>query len=71
MTPTAVGRKVDLWRRRLARAQETLDQHGVQLYTWRRGDDVLPEAVGIVREALRGLDREKKDGGDGLAGGSR
>ncbi len=57
VTPTAVSRKVDLWRRRLARAQETLDHHGVQLYTWRRGDDVVLEAVGIVREALREVDK--------------
>ena len=48
-----INKKVDLWRQRLARAHEILDQHGVQLYTWRRGHDVIKEAEGIVREALR------------------
>ncbi|KAI0010264.1 hypothetical protein F4779DRAFT_616840 [Xylariaceae sp. FL0662B] len=52
----AVNKKLDLWRRRLQRAQETLDGHGVRLYTWRRGEDVVDEAVGIVRGALREMD---------------
>ena len=50
---TMANKKVDLWLRRLARAHETLDAHGVKLYTWRRGEDVIAEARGIVREALR------------------
>ncbi|KAL1839735.1 hypothetical protein VTJ49DRAFT_1201 [Mycothermus thermophilus] len=50
-----VNKKVDLWLRRLARAHELLDAQGVRLYTWRRGEDVLAEAEGIVREALRGM----------------
>jgi hypothetical protein len=48
----AANKKVDLWRRRLERAHDVLDAQGVQLYTWRRGDDVVEEAVGIVRDAL-------------------
>lgn len=59
MTPTAaqaaVNRKVDLWHRRLARAQGVLHELGTQLYTWRRGEDVVLEATGIAREALRAL----------------
>ncbi|KAK0622836.1 hypothetical protein B0T14DRAFT_407184, partial [Immersiella caudata] len=47
-----INKKVDLWRQRLARAHDILDQQGVQLYTWRRGDDVIKEAEGIVKEAL-------------------
>ncbi|KAI0435947.1 hypothetical protein F4803DRAFT_259792 [Xylaria telfairii] len=47
-----LNKKLDLWRRRLERAQDTLSQHGVPLYTWRRGEDVIAEAVGIVREAM-------------------
>ncbi|KAK0710869.1 hypothetical protein B0H67DRAFT_491820, partial [Lasiosphaeris hirsuta] len=47
------NKKVDLWRRRLARAHELLDGQGVKLYTWRRGQDVTREAEGIVREATR------------------
>ena len=50
-----LNKKVELWRRRLERAQDTLSQHGVPLYTWRRGDDVIAEAVGIVKEAAREL----------------
>lgn len=57
-----VNKKLELWRRRLARAHEQLEGSGVQLYTWRRGQDVVEEAVGIVRrenEAVvrRGVDR--------------
>ncbi|OTB20775.1 hypothetical protein K445DRAFT_325067 [Daldinia sp. EC12] len=48
----AVNKKLDLWRRRLQRAQETLEQHGVALYTWRRGDEVVDEAVGIAKRCL-------------------
>lgn len=47
-----VNKKLELWRRRLERAHEMLDREGVQLYTWRRGEDVVLEAVGIVREVL-------------------
>ncbi|KAI1277730.1 hypothetical protein F5Y07DRAFT_84362 [Xylaria sp. FL0933] len=50
-----LNKKVELWRRRLERAHDTLSQHGVPLYTWRRGEDVVAEAVGIVREAMREL----------------
>jgi phosphatidate phosphatase APP1 len=49
----AINKKVDLWLRRLARAHEILDAQGVKLYTWRRGEDVIAEAEGIVREAMR------------------
>lgn len=46
------NKKIDLWVQRLERAHEVLDRVGVQLYTWRRGGDVIREAEGIVREAL-------------------
>ncbi|ROV90651.1 hypothetical protein VMCG_10037 [Cytospora schulzeri] len=45
-----INKKLELWRRRLQRAHETLDSQGVRLYTWRKGEDVVLEAVGIVRE---------------------
>ncbi|KAK1756274.1 ATP-dependent RNA helicase DRS1 [Echria macrotheca] len=48
-----ISKKLDLWRRRLARAHEVLEEHKVQLYTWRKGDDVIREAEGIVKEAMR------------------
>lgn len=50
-----VDKRLDLWRRRLERAHDTLDGLGVRLYTWRRGDEVIEEAVGIVREELRSM----------------
>ncbi|KAI1818692.1 hypothetical protein GGS20DRAFT_526522 [Poronia punctata] len=50
-----LNKKLELWRRRLERAQDILSQHGVPLYTWRRGEEVVTEAVGIVREAMREL----------------
>lgn len=46
-----VNKKLELWLRRLERARENLEREGVRLYTWRRGDDVVSEAVGIVKEA--------------------
>ncbi|KAL2022557.1 hypothetical protein VTK56DRAFT_5164 [Thermocarpiscus australiensis] len=64
----AVNKKVDLWLRRLARAHETLDAHGVKLYTWRRGEDVVAEAEGIVRDALREMEVEKEKGRNGGGG---
>ncbi|KAI0887629.1 uncharacterized protein GGS22DRAFT_198818 [Annulohypoxylon maeteangense] len=55
LTPpaAAVNKKLDMWRRRLQRAQETLERQGVKLYTWRRGEEVVDEAVGIVKGCLR------------------
>ncbi|KAI1419165.1 hypothetical protein F5Y12DRAFT_779278 [Xylaria sp. FL1777] len=50
-----LNKKVELWRRRLDRAQDILSQHGVPLYTWRRGEDVVAETIGIVRETMREL----------------
>jgi phosphatidate phosphatase APP1 len=51
-----INKKVEIWRRRLQRAQETLDGQGVRLYTWRRGGDVTAEAVGLVK-SLQGRGR--------------
>ncbi|KAL2156567.1 hypothetical protein VTH82DRAFT_1312 [Thermothelomyces myriococcoides] len=53
---TTVNKKVDLWLMRLARAHQTLDAQGVKLYTWRRGQDVIAEAEGLVTEALKNMD---------------
>ena len=54
---SAINRKLELWRRRVARAQEQLDHLGVALYTWRRGQDVIKEAVGIVQQAHKEIER--------------
>jgi ATP-dependent RNA helicase DDX27 len=50
---------LEIWRRRLARAHELLDQQGVQLYTWRKGDDVVAEAEGIVKRAMEDMKRKQ------------
>lgn len=57
----ALDRKVELWNRRLERAHEQLDQLGVMLYTWRKGQDVSQEAMGIVKSANRKMERKGKD----------
>lgn len=54
-----VNKKTELWRRRVARAHEQLDRVGVVLYTWRRGQDVVEEAMGIVRRALEEMQQQK------------
>ncbi|KAK3391809.1 hypothetical protein B0T20DRAFT_66080 [Sordaria brevicollis] len=48
-----VNKKLEIWLRRLAEAHEVLERQGVKLYTWREGRDVVAEAEGIVREAMR------------------
>ncbi|EHA53110.1 hypothetical protein MCOR27_011325 [Pyricularia oryzae] len=53
----AINKRVELWHRRLDRAQEILSSQGVALYTWRRGDDVILEATGIVKRAMAELKR--------------
>jgi ATP-dependent RNA helicase DDX27 len=58
-----VNKKLEMWKRRLARAHEQLDQQGVQLYTWRRGQDVVAEAVGIVKKAMEDVERRKQQQG--------
>lgn len=58
-TMAPVNKKLELWRRRLARAQDQLDQLGVALYTWRKGQDVEAEAVGIIKRYLADVDKEK------------
>ncbi|KAI1259113.1 hypothetical protein F5Y18DRAFT_420980 [Xylariaceae sp. FL1019] len=54
-----LNKKLELWRRRLERAQNTLGRQGVPLYTWRRGDDVIMEAVGIVKEEMQRMGIKK------------
>ncbi|KAI1085466.1 hypothetical protein F5B20DRAFT_5074 [Whalleya microplaca] len=65
----AVNKKLDLWRRRLQRAQETLEGINVRLYTWRRGEDVVDEAVGIVGGVLRGMGVSGGGGSENRSGG--
>ncbi|GAP88924.1 putative actin patch protein [Rosellinia necatrix] len=55
-----LNKKLELWRRRLERAEDILSQHGVPLYTWRRGEDVVTEAIGIVRQTLEEMGIRKR-----------
>lgn len=52
-----VNRKQDMWRRRVARAHEQLEQLGVVLYTWRRGQDVSTEARAIIQRAMDDMNK--------------
>ena len=54
---STINKKLDLWRRRVARAHEQLEQLGVVLYTWRKGQDVVEEALAIVKRANREMER--------------
>ncbi|KAI9166584.1 ATP-dependent RNA helicase DRS1 [Paramyrothecium foliicola] len=56
-----VNRKLEMWKRRLSRAHELLDQQGVALYTWRKGQDVSAEAVGIVKQAMQDMQKKNKN----------
>lgn len=51
----SVNKRLELWQRRLERAHDVLDQQGVHLYTWKRGDEVIAEAVGIVKTELKAM----------------
>ncbi|KAI9874166.1 MAG: hypothetical protein M1830_010124 [Pleopsidium flavum] len=54
-----LNKKVELWKRRWARAKETLESKGVMLRTWRVGTDVMDDAVRLVQKAKGELnDRE-------------
>lgn len=52
-----VNKKLELWKRRWARAKEILDGKGVMLRSWRVGTDVMDDAVRLVERAKRELDR--------------
>ncbi|MCJ1366274.1 hypothetical protein MMC16_005402 [Acarospora aff. strigata] len=56
-----VNKKLELWKRRWARAKEILDGKGVMLRSWRVGTDVMDDAVGLVERAKK----ELNDGGGG------
>ncbi|CAG8975919.1 hypothetical protein HYALB_00007047 [Hymenoscyphus albidus] len=49
------NKKLDLWRQRWRRAKDILDDKGVVLRSWRRGDDVCLEAVQLVEKTMRGM----------------
>ncbi len=45
-------KKLELWKRRWARAEELMNQRGVVLRSWRVGGDVMDECVQLVRGEL-------------------
>jgi phosphatidate phosphatase APP1 len=50
-----VNKKLDLWRRRWRRAQEILGAQGVELRSWRKGEDVCIDAIKLVEKNMREL----------------
>lgn len=49
---TPYDKKLEIWKRRWARAEEIMDQRGVVLRSWRVGGDVMDECVRLVRREL-------------------
>lgn len=47
------NKKLDLWRQRWKRAKDILDNKGVELRSWRTGNDVCLEAVQLVERTMR------------------
>lgn len=50
-----VNKKLDLWRRRWRRAQEILGGQGVELRSWRKGEDICIDAIKLVEKNMRDL----------------
>ena len=48
-----LNKKEELWKRRWARAKEILDDKGVMLRSWRRGEDAMDDALRLVERAKR------------------
>ncbi|KZF19544.1 hypothetical protein L228DRAFT_251163 [Xylona heveae TC161] len=55
-----VSKKVELWNRRLARAQKLLERQDVILRTWREGSDVMDDAIKLVEHAQKFADLEAR-----------
>jgi hypothetical protein len=61
-TTPPINKKLDLWKRRWARAKEILDKEGVVLVKWRKGADVADQATQLVEKAMREMGRSKSSG---------
>ncbi|MCJ1347288.1 hypothetical protein MMC31_005511 [Peltigera leucophlebia] len=66
----AINKKEDLWKRRWANAKEIMDAQGVMLRSWRMGDDVVEDAVGLIRKAIE-EDNKRREGSSRRAGGKQ
>jgi hypothetical protein len=60
-----INKKLELWNRRWARANELLSKEGVTLVKWRKGDDVAERAMKLVQNAMREMGVEGHNGADG------
>jgi phosphatidate phosphatase APP1 len=52
-----INKKEDMWKRRWAKAKQILDENGVELRGWRVGEDVMNDAVELVKKALEDQDQ--------------
>ena len=48
-----LSKKEELWNRRWAKAQEIFREKGVMLKSWRRGEDIMGDAIKLVEKAAR------------------
>lgn len=52
-TSSPIRKKEEMWKRRWARAKEIFDDKGVLLRSWRKGEDVMDEALRLIEKAER------------------
>jgi hypothetical protein len=45
-------KKLEIWKRRWARAEEIMNQRGIVLRSWRVGSDVMDECVRLVKREM-------------------
>ena len=57
-----VNKKEELWKRRWARARHIMKEQGIMLRSWRRGGDVMDDAIKLVERANKEDGRDKKPG---------
>ena len=50
-----INKKLELWKRRWARANELLAKEGVMLKSWRKGEDVANTAIQLVERNLKSM----------------
>ena len=57
-----ISKKEEMWKRRWARAKEIFEAKGVGVKCWRKGEDVITDAVRLVEQAKRQEEREESGG---------
>ncbi|KAL6242886.1 hypothetical protein RBB50_009986 [Rhinocladiella similis] len=57
MVGATYDKKLEIWKRRWARAEEIMHQRGVFLRTWRVGSDVMDDCVRLVKKELEKSER--------------